>query len=68
MPEALDTVLQTLQAHELELRQRSVSHAAVFGSVERGEARTDSDIDVLIDLDPDRPMGLFEKRPAETLH
>jgi predicted nucleotidyltransferase len=37
-----------------------VSHAAVFGSVARGEARVDSDIDVLVDLDPQRPMGVFE--------
>ncbi len=37
-----------------------VSHAAVFGSVARSEAREDSDIDVLVELDRDRPMGIFE--------
>jgi predicted nucleotidyltransferase len=37
-----------------------VSHAAVFGSVARGEARADSDIDVLVDLDRDRPLGIFD--------
>jgi hypothetical protein len=37
-----------------------VRHAAVFGSVVRGEARADSDIDILVDLDPERPMGIFE--------
>jgi predicted nucleotidyltransferase len=37
-----------------------VSHAAVFGSVARGEARADSDIDVLVELDRERPLGIFE--------
>ena len=56
----LPDVLRTLQANEAELRRRGVRHAAVFGSVARGETRVDSDIDVLVDLDPDRPMGIFE--------
>lgn len=56
----LSDVLQTLQAHEPELRSHGVRHAAVFGSIARGEARADSDIDVLVELDPDRPMGVFE--------
>lgn len=37
-----------------------MAHAAVFGSVARGEARAGSDIDVLVELDQDRPMGIFE--------
>lgn len=37
-----------------------VTGASVFGSVARGEASTDSDIDVLVDLDQDRGIGLFE--------
>jgi uncharacterized protein len=37
-----------------------VAHAAVFGSVARGEAGAESDIDVLVDLDEDRSMGVFE--------
>jgi predicted nucleotidyltransferase len=60
MPAALLEVLSTLKAHEAELRSLGVCHAAVFGSVARGEARPDSDIDVLVDLDPERPMGIFE--------
>ena len=53
-------VLETLKQHEPELRRLGVRHAAVFGSVARGEARPDSDVDVLVDLDPERPIGVFE--------
>jgi predicted nucleotidyltransferase len=60
MTGTLDNVLATLRAHEPELRRFGVSHAAVFGSVARGEARPDSDIDVLVELDPEHPMGIFE--------
>jgi uncharacterized protein len=51
MTTALNDVLQILRTHESELRQLGVSHAAVFGSVARGEARADSDIDVLVELE-----------------
>jgi predicted nucleotidyltransferase len=57
---SLDTVLEALRAHEGELRRLGVSHAAVFGSVARGEARMDSDVDVLVELDPGHPIGIFE--------
>jgi hypothetical protein len=42
------------------LRRLGVSHAAVFGSVARGEAGAGSDIDVLVELDGGRSMGIFE--------
>jgi len=60
MTAALNDVLQTLRTHESELRLLGVSHAAVFGSVARGEAGAGSDIDVLVELDEDRSMGIFE--------
>jgi uncharacterized protein len=60
MPPNLQQVLNVLHAHEAELRRRGVCHAAVFGSVARGEAGSHSDIDVLVDLDPQQPIGLFE--------
>jgi predicted nucleotidyltransferase len=56
----LQGVLEILRTHEPELRRLGVSHAAVFGSVARGEARPDSDIDVLVDLDPQHPIGVFQ--------
>ena len=60
MAAELHSVLETLRAHEAELRRLGVHHAAVFGSVARGQARPESDIDVLVELDPERPMGVFE--------
>ncbi len=56
----LDSVLATLRAHESDLRRFGVAHAAVVGSVARREDRADSDVDVLVELDRERPMGIFE--------
>jgi predicted nucleotidyltransferase len=36
-----------------------IAHAAVFGSVARGDATADSDVDVLLDPDPSRPISLI---------
>lgn len=60
MTASLNEVLETLRAHEQDLRQRGVAHAAVFGSVARGEATATSDIDVLVELEPAHPIGIFE--------
>ena len=56
----LQNALETRLAHETDLRRLGVAHAAVFGSLARGEARAESDIDVLVELDENRPMGIFE--------
>ncbi len=56
----LKKALESLRDHEMDLRRLGVSHAAVFGSVARGQAGAESDIDVLVGLDESRPMGVFE--------
>ena len=56
----LANVLAKLREHETELRRLGVQHASVFGSTARGEARADSDVDILIDLEPDRQISVFE--------
>ncbi len=55
-----DEVIAMLNRHEAALRERGVAHIALFGSTARGEARPDSDIDLLVELAPDTRMGLFE--------
>jgi len=51
--------LDILRANEVELHRRGVLHAALFGSVTRGEARADSDLDVMIEIDGPVVGGLF---------
>ena len=40
-------------------RRYRVRELAVFGSAARGEMRADSDIDLLVDFQPDAPGGLL---------
>ena len=53
-------VIATLRSHEQELRRRGVQHAALFGSSARDEVGPASDIDMLIDIEPHAPIGVFE--------
>jgi len=57
-PPKLAEVIAKLRAHAPELRKRGVEHLYVFGSVARGDARVDSDVDVAIDVDPDSRFSL----------
>jgi uncharacterized protein len=54
--EALDTLRRSEQA----LRGRGVKHAALFGSVARGSSRLGSDIDIMIEIDPDVRITVFD--------
>ncbi|MDJ0659426.1 MAG: nucleotidyltransferase domain-containing protein [Crocosphaera sp.] len=54
-----NAVLAKLRLHQEALQQRGVLHAAVFGSVARGEAKEGSDIDILIDINPEIPMDIY---------
>ncbi len=60
MPGDLTDVLNILREHRTELNRLGIRHAMVFGSVARGQAGQESDIDVLVDLDPDSAIGVFE--------
>lgn len=58
-----EEILRLLRGHLDELRQRfGVKSLAIFGSVARGEAGPDSDIDILVEFEGpatfDRYMGL----------
>jgi uncharacterized protein len=54
-----DEAIAILRRHADDLRARGVQHAALFGSVARGDAGPDSDIDVMIELDPSVPFDVF---------
>ncbi|MGZ8390407.1 MAG: nucleotidyltransferase family protein, partial [Rhodoplanes sp.] len=51
--------IEILQQNQDALRARGIRHAALFGSVARGEARSTSDVDVLIELDPALKLDVF---------
>ncbi|WP_105439070.1 nucleotidyltransferase family protein [Neorhizobium sp. T25_13] len=43
-----DLVIAKLREHEDELRAAGAEHVSIFGSVARGEATVESDLDVLV--------------------
>jgi predicted nucleotidyltransferase len=49
-----------LRALQPRLELDGVRHAALFGSVARGDDVPESDVDVVLDLDPAKHVGLFE--------
>ena len=46
-----EEVLNLLQAHRKNLAQLGVKSLALFGSMARGEARPDSDLDILVEFE-----------------
>ena len=68
-----ETVIATLRDHEAELKSVGVLSLRLFGSVARGEARPDSDVDLMARFDKTRCRTLFdyagvEERLAEILN
>ena len=53
-----DEVLEIIAEHRKQLQEMGVKSLNLFGSVARGEARPDSDIDFLVEFE--RPGGLFQ--------
>lgn len=54
-----ENIIATLRAHERELRDRGVAHVALFGSRARQDARTDSDTDILVEIEPSAHIGVW---------
>jgi uncharacterized protein len=55
-----ETALTILRRHEADLRDRGVRHAALFGSVARGDHRASSDIDILVEFDSAAHVTVFD--------
>lgn len=55
-----DEALKVLRRSEADLRARGVRRAALFGSLARGDNRPDSDIDVMVEIDPEASIGVYD--------
>ena len=53
-----DDVIAILRAHELELRAAGIRRASLFGSVARGDAGPESDVDLAMELDREARIDL----------
>ncbi len=53
-------ILAKLRENEAALRERGVTHAALFGSRARGDNRPDSDTDIMIEIDSAVHITVFD--------
>lgn len=60
-----EAVIAELKSHETELRCAGIRRLSLFGSVARGDARADSDVDLAAELDPNAHVGLFRLTAIE---
>jgi len=59
-------ILTTIQIHKSELLELGIRNVGLFGSYVRGEQSNKSDIDILIDFEPDKEnfenyMAVYDK-------
>jgi len=52
-------IIETLRANRTLLEQYHVRSLSVFGSIVRGEAGPERDVDILVEFDPGAKVGLF---------
>ena len=55
-----DQLLAELRALRPVFEREGVAHMVLFGSRARGDHRPDSDVDLLIDVQPDRKFSLLD--------
>jgi predicted nucleotidyltransferase len=53
-----DQILALLKSRKRQLKKYGIHSLSVFGSVARGHADQNSDVDILVDFE--KPVGLFE--------
>jgi predicted nucleotidyltransferase len=54
------TVVAKLRQHERKLKAAGITRLSLFGSVARGDASADSDVDLMAELDPEKQFSLLE--------
>lgn len=65
-PVATD-ILRRLRRQQTAMAEKGLEHLYLFGSVARGDARPDSDIDLAYELQPNAKLSLFELGRIESL-
>jgi len=53
-------VISKLREHEVELKAAGIVHLLIFGSVARGEASAESDVDLMADFDKSKRLTLVK--------
>ena len=53
-------IIARLRENEAALRAQGVVHAALFGSRARGDEGPDSDTDIMIEIDPEAPVTVYD--------
>jgi hypothetical protein len=62
-----EEIVARLREHKEALRTRGAAHAAVFGSLARGDHRPESDMDIMIDFDPDARITVVDYAGLKSL-
>ena len=59
MKKSFDEIKKIIKKHKDELKEKySVKEIGIFGSFVRGEAKEDSDVDILVEFE--KPIGFFK--------
>ena len=53
-------IINLAKHRESEIRARGVVHLALFGSTARGDARDDSDVDIVVDIEQGRKFSVID--------
>ena len=60
-------IIELAKQHEDEIRGRGVTYLALFGSIARGDARDDSDVDIVVEIEPGRKFSVIDHASLRVL-